>query len=133
MSYVLDSKNEERMSLQEIVTTFNILIIAGSETTASALAGTTGYLLKNLMCLAILVREIRRSFEEESDINLSSVAKLPYLPAVIEEGLRMAPPVPSGLSRVTPPGGGTVCGKWLPGGISKPQVHCRNVSNLGPS
>jgi cytochrome P450 len=58
MSYVLDSNNEERISLQEIVTTFNILIIASSETTASALAGTTGYLLKNLMYLTILVWEI---------------------------------------------------------------------------
>jgi cytochrome P450 len=103
------------MSLQEIETTFNILIIAGSETTASALAGTTGYLLKNPMCLATLVQEIRSNFEEERDINLSSVGKLPYLSAVIEKGLRIAPPVPSGLPRVTPTEGGIVCSEWLPG------------------
>jgi cytochrome P450 len=116
MSYVLDPKNEERMSLQEIETTFNILIIAGSETTASALAGTTGYLLNNPMCLATLIQEIRSNFVEENDINLASLGKLPYLSAVIEEGLRMAPPVPSGLPRVTPAEGGVVCGEWLPGG-----------------
>lgn len=115
MSYVLDPKNEERMSLEEIETTFNILIIAGSETTASALAGTTGYLLKNPTCMATLVQEIRSNFEAESDINLSSVGRLPYLSAVIEEGLRMAPPVPSGLPRVVPAEGGIVCGEWLPG------------------
>jgi cytochrome P450 len=118
ISYVLDPKNEERMSLQEIETTFNILVIAGSETTASALAGTTGYLLKNPICLATLVQEIRSNFEEETDINLSSLGKLPYLSAVIEEGLRMAPPVPSGLPRVTPEEGGIVCGEWLPGGTN---------------
>lgn len=102
MSYVLDPRNEERMSLQEIETTFNILIIAGSETTASALAGTTGYLLSNPLCLATLIQEIRSNVVQENDINLASLGKLPYLSAVIEEGLRMAPPVPSGLPRVTP-------------------------------
>jgi cytochrome P450 len=118
MSYVLNPKNEESMSLEEIETTFNILIIAGSVITASALAGTTAYLLKNPMCLATLVQETRSNFEEETDINLSSVEKLPYLSAVIEEGLRMAPPVPSGLPRVTPAEGGVVCGEWLLGGTN---------------
>lgn len=129
MSYVLDPKNEERMSLQEIETTFNILIIAGSETTASALAGTTGYLLKNPICLATLVREIRSSFDEESDICLSRVGKLPYLSAVIEEGLRMAPPVPSGLPRISPAGGAIVCGEWLPEGVSCPYSYPKVYSD----
>ncbi len=107
-SYVLDPKNEERMSLQEIETTFNILIIAGSETTASALVGTTGYLLNNPIC-------VRSKFLEENDINLVSLGKLPYPSAVVEEGLRMEPPEPSALPRVTPVGG-IMCGEWLPGG-----------------
>jgi hypothetical protein len=120
MAYVLDPKVEGQMSLKEIETTFNILIIAGSETTASALAGTTGYLVGNPMCLAMLVKEIRDAFEREDEICLSGLAKLPYLNAVIEEGLRMAPPVPSGLPRVVPNGGGMVCGEWLPGGVCVP-------------
>jgi cytochrome P450 len=119
MSYVLDPKNEERMSLQEIETTFNILIIAGSETTASALAGTTGYLVQNPTILATLVKETRSTFETEAEINLASLGRLQYLSAVIEEGLRMAPPVPSGLPRVVPTGGGVVCGEWLPEGVRK--------------
>jgi cytochrome P450 len=118
MSYVLEPKVEGHMSLQEIETTFNILIIAGSETTASALTGTTNYLVRNPMTLATLVKEIRNSFEAESDINLTALNKLPYLSAVIEEGLRMAPSVPSGLPRVVPSGGGVVCGEWLPEGVS---------------
>jgi cytochrome P450 len=118
MSYVLDHNVEGSMSLQEIETTFNILIIAGSETTASALAGTTYYLLRKPMVMASLVKEIRSSFEAESDINLATLGKLPYLSAVIEEGLRMAPPVPSGLPRVVPAGGEAVCGEWLPEGVS---------------
>jgi cytochrome P450 len=118
MSYVLDPNVEGSMSIQEIETTFNILIIAGSETTASALSGTTNYLLRNPATLAKLVREIRGTYEVEAEINLSTLGKLPYLSAVIEEGLRMAPPVPSGLPRVVPKGGGKVCGEWLPEGVS---------------
>jgi hypothetical protein len=122
MSYVLDPNVEGSMSIQEIETTFNILIIAGSETTASALSGTTNYLLRNPTTLAKLVREIRGTYEVEAEINLSTLGKLPYLSAVIEEGLRMAPPVPSGLPRVVPKGGGKVCGEWLPEGVSSPCV-----------
>ncbi len=40
-----------------------------------------------------------------------------YLNAVIEEGLRIAPPFPAGLPRVVPPGGDTVCGEWLEAGV----------------
>lgn len=39
-----------------------------------------------------------------------------YLNAVIEEGLRVAPPFPAGLPRVVPLGGDTVCGEWLEAG-----------------
>jgi cytochrome P450 len=118
MSYVLNSKADETMSLAEIETTFNILIIAGSETTASALSGTTYYLLRNPSVMTTLTKEIRSSFTDESNIDLATLATLPYLSAVIEEGLRMAPPVPSGLPRVVPAGGQVVCGEWVPGGVS---------------
>jgi len=40
------------------------------------------------------------------------------LNAVINEGLRVYPPVPSSLPRVIPDEGAMVCGKWLPGGTS---------------
>jgi cytochrome P450 len=120
MSYVLDPNVEGSMSIREIETTFNILIIAGSETTASALSGTTNYLLRNPATLAKLAREIRGTYEVEAEINLSTLGKLPYLSAVIEEGLRMAPPVPSGLPRVVPKGGGKICGEWLPEGVRSP-------------
>ncbi|CZR69868.1 related to isotrichodermin C-15 hydroxylase (cytochrome P-450 monooxygenase CYP65A1) [Phialocephala subalpina] len=85
---------------------------------ASKSSRTTGYLLKNPAFLATLVKEIRGTFGAEADINLGAVGKLPYLSAVLEEGLRMAPPVPSGLPRVVPPGGARVCSEWIPGGTN---------------
>jgi cytochrome P450 len=47
------------------------------------------------------------------------LAQLKYLNACIEEGLRMYPPVPSGLPRVTPPGGAAICGTWISANASR--------------
>lgn len=42
--------------------------------------------------------------------------KMPYLQAVIKEGLRIHPPVTGLMLKVVPPGGDTVLGKYLPAG-----------------
>lgn len=61
-----------------------------------------------------LVDEIRTAFETVDDISVETLAKLPYLNACIEEGMRMYPPVPTGLPRITPKGGAPICGQWVP-------------------
>ena len=69
----------------------NILIIAGSETTATLLSGATYLLLQNPAKLAQLQREVRSAFKSTDDISFASVAKLPYLHAVIEESFESGP------------------------------------------
>ena len=64
------------------------------------------------------MHEVRSKHGDPSEITFSSVQLLPYLIAVIEEGLRLCPPNPSGLQHIVPPGGDTVRGHWLPGGVS---------------
>ena len=109
------NENFTEMSLEEIQTTFAILIIAGSETTATVLSGMTNYLVQNPTKLQKLTSEIRSTFTKESAITIAAVKEMPYLNACISEGLRMCNPVPSGLPRVVPPKGDTVLGQWLPG------------------
>ena len=114
MTEVIAHNDDKGMSLSEIEATFNILIIAGSETTATVLTGTTNYLLQNPDILAILVAEVRGAFKDEKKITFAALKQLPYLNAVIEEGLRLCPPIPAGLPRMVPKGGDTVCGYFLP-------------------
>jgi hypothetical protein len=61
-----------------------------------------------------LVDEIGTAFTTDGDIDFTSIAKLPYLAAVIEESLRMYPPFVTSLARVPPAGGGTVDGHYVP-------------------
>ncbi|KAI8710543.1 hypothetical protein NCS52_01554400 [Fusarium sp. LHS14.1] len=91
-----------------------ILLLDGSETTATFLAGVTYCLLAAPAVLKKLQREVRSSFSSKDEIDGDSTKKLPYLHAVVEEGLRLFPPVPLGLPRTCP--GATVDGHYVPSG-----------------
>ncbi|KAH7174694.1 cytochrome P450 [Fusarium flagelliforme] len=91
-----------------------ILILAGSETTANLMAGATLYLCRNPDKMAKLQHEIRSAFSSRDEITGDSTANLEYFNAVIEEGLRIFPPVPFGLPRVST--GGTIDGHYIPAG-----------------
>jgi cytochrome P450 len=109
----------------------NLLVIAfaASETTASALCVILRSLLQNKGVLHRLTREIRTSFPSESDITIATTSNLSYLNAVINEGMRLGPPVVIGIPRVVPEGGDTVCGAWVPGGVRFPPSSLYPVSN----
>ncbi|PQE30432.1 benzoate 4-monooxygenase cytochrome P450 protein [Rutstroemia sp. NJR-2017a WRK4] len=110
------SHGKQALSEAEIESTAAIIIMAGSNSLATTLASTTNHLTKYPKTLERLTNEIRSSFKDESDMNLESLVKLPYLSAVIEEGLCITCPVPLGMARVVPEGGDTVCGEFLPAG-----------------
>lgn len=77
----------------------------------------TYFLLTNPAPLAKITAEVRATFATEEDINFTSVNNLPYLLACLEEALRMYPPVPTGLPRLVPKGGATICGEFVPEGV----------------
>jgi cytochrome P450 len=73
-------KDQKSMMLsKEMNLTFHVLMIAGSETTATLLAGCTYLLQKNPRVLKTLKREIRGAFHQEQDINMLSVSKNIFL------------------------------------------------------
>ncbi|OHE96920.1 cytochrome P450 [Colletotrichum orchidophilum] len=116
-------KGAQPMNMAEIYENANVLIIAGSETTATALSGCTYLLLTNPDKLAKLTQEIRTSFQNEDEIDLLSTAELEYLHAVLEETLRAYPPVPVALPRITPPSGQEILGQWIPGNTTIGVAH----------
>lgn len=128
MTYVCRYNDAKGMTRDEIDATFDILVTAGSETTATALTGTLHYLLRNPKKFQKLKDEIRGAIKHNTDINIQNTAGLTYLTAVINEGLRLCPPTPTMLPRIVPKGGAQVCGKWLPGGVS--QKYCNQYYQL---
>jgi hypothetical protein len=75
--------------------------------------------LKSPEKLQRVTQEVRDAFPTFEDVTISKLSQLSYLQACIEEGLRMYPPVASGLPRVTPEGGAKICGQWVPSGVSR--------------
>ncbi|CAI7649359.1 unnamed protein product [Penicillium glandicola] len=86
---------------KELEANSNVLVIAGSETTATLLSGITYWLLRTPHTMEELTREIRSAMKTEDDITISSTAHLPYMLACLKEALRIYPPAPSGQQRMT--------------------------------
>jgi cytochrome P450 len=108
----------QRLSDLELRDNATLLVTAGSETTATALAATTYYLGTHPDVLTKLEAEVRSAFRSDQEINVSNVQNLPYMLAVLKETMRIHPPVPISLSRVTPPGGSEIAGTHVAGGVS---------------
>jgi averantin hydroxylase len=106
------------ISRDEMDSNASVLVLAGSETTATLLAGTTFLLCKHPDVLEKLNKEVRSTFAREEDIDLMNVSKLDYLLMVLDEAMRMYPPAPNTGARVVPKQGSMVAGKWVPGGVS---------------
>ena len=114
----------EQLSTGEPVLTFNellanagTLIVAGSETTATAMAGLTYFLLLNPDKLQKVVQETRSAFASEDEISMATIKRLSYLGLCIDEALRLYPPVGFGVPRRVPGKGIMLNEKWVPGNV----------------
>ncbi|KKY18718.1 putative benzoate 4-monooxygenase cytochrome p450 [Diplodia seriata] len=80
-----------------------VMLDAGSDTTAIALANIMFFLLKNPATFSKLREELDNALPADTIIpSYASVKQLPYLRACLDESLRLIPPVSMGLSRITP-------------------------------
>ncbi|KAK0738764.1 cytochrome P450 [Schizothecium vesticola] len=111
------------LNADELLSETVLQIIAGSDTTAAALRAIMLYLLSHPRIYTKLQAEIDAKALEgryQGVIPDSELRKLPYLQAVIKEGMRMHPPITDSVPKRVPDGGDTVSvdGKsvFLPGG-----------------
>jgi cytochrome P450 len=113
-----DPETGKGFTVPELWGESNLLIIAGSDTTSTALASSFFYLVHNAHALAKITAEVRAAFENIEDIvagpTLSACA---YLRACIDEGMRLSPPVGGLLPREIQEGGMVIDGEDLPAGV----------------
>jgi cytochrome P450 len=107
------------LTMEEMISNARMLVLAGSETTATALSGTAFFLATHPKVQKRLAEEVRSSFATDEEIDLLSVnkANLRYMLAVLDESMRMRPPVPNALPRACQEGGDVICGYQVPGGV----------------
>ncbi|KFA80067.1 hypothetical protein S40288_08218 [Stachybotrys chartarum IBT 40288] len=104
------------LPMDKLSSNAGLLIVAGSETTATLLCGATYLLTRNPDAMRKLAQEVRTTFQNKEDITLLSVNSLSYMLACLNETLRMYPPVSVGLPRIAPKGGATIAGLFVPEG-----------------
>ncbi|POS79186.1 cytochrome P450 [Diaporthe helianthi] len=96
-------------------------LIAGAETSSTVIRSTMGLLMTTprvYQKLKVLINETIQAGEASSPITVEEAKKLPYLQAILSEGIRMRPPAPYGHYKVVPPGGDTLNGLFIPEGTA---------------
>ncbi|OQE10623.1 hypothetical protein PENFLA_c085G05602 [Penicillium flavigenum] len=126
---VMSQKEDLRLTRTEMYANSQVFMVAGTETTATALSGLLYHLLMAPDKMKIIVEEVRVTFDKGSDIDMRTLEHMTYLNACIEEGLRIYPPVPVGLPRVTPDEGLLVCGEHIPGRTALSVHHWATYRN----
>ncbi|KAF2642295.1 benzoate 4-monooxygenase cytochrome-like protein P450 [Massarina eburnea CBS 473.64] len=125
--HLLNAKDPETgkgFSMDELWGESNLLIIAGSDTTSTAMAGTFFYLAYNITALQKVCKEIRETFSDVEEIVTGPILSgCSYLRACIDETMRMTPPVAGALPRQVLPGGIDIDGHHIPAGVDVGVPH----------
>ncbi|CZT10519.1 related to cytochrome P450 CYP3/CYP5/CYP6/CYP9 subfamilies [Rhynchosporium agropyri] len=93
-----DEISKDRMAQEA-----QVIIGAGADTTAHALSTITFFLLSSPEKLEKLQKELKEAFpDRDTSMKLTDVEKLPYLSAVIQEGIRLSYGLSTRLARIAP-------------------------------
>jgi cytochrome P450 len=125
--YLLKAKDPETgasFALPELWAESNLLIIAGSDTTSTALAAAFFYLVHNPATLQIAQDEIRNAFSDEEEIVAgATLNSCTYLRAVLDESMRLSAPVGGILPREVIGKGLDIDGHHFPAGVDVGTSH----------
>ncbi|KAF2759745.1 cytochrome P450 [Pseudovirgaria hyperparasitica] len=113
---ILHSESKKSLSHTEVILNMGLFISAGTDTTATALAGWTYFVCTHPDVYARLTGEIRSALADETAIIWTNVRHLRYLEATIKEALRLFPPSGASQQRIVPVGGAVIDGYHIPAG-----------------
>ncbi|KAK0712587.1 cytochrome P450-like protein [Lasiosphaeria miniovina] len=111
-----DPETGQGFSTPELWGESNLLIIAGSDTTSTAMAATLFYLVRHPAALAKATAEVRSRFPTVDAIHGPDLSTCTYLRACIDEAMRLSPSVGGLLPREVLAGGTTIDGEQVPAG-----------------
>lgn len=127
MTHLLAAQEKGQLVQADVMNNAPVIVVAGSETTATLLSGVTYYLLTNPRVYDKLKKEVRGTFNSDKEITIDRIGDLPYLLAVLDEALRLYPPGANPHLRRIPPEGAVLGGKFIPGntavGMNQYVVH----------
>lgn len=110
-------KHPDRMDRKDILTNAVGNLGAGSDTVSSVLQAFVYHMIRDHEMLRMLHEELDEAGLADVP-TYEETQKLPILQACIKETYRFHSPVGFGLSRISPPGGVTICGRFFkPGTI----------------
>lgn len=113
-SFIRHGLTQEEASRESLLN-----VIAGADTTATVIRVVMLHLLSSPSTYLKLRTEIDDAIRDgraSSPVTDPEARQLPYLQAVIKEGLRMKAPAAGPLFKTVPPGGDVIDGKFIPGG-----------------
>lgn len=105
LSLLVAARDEEgaAMTDDELVDELITMLVAGHETTATALSWAVACLLENPATLTRLVAELDGARTAGGSLDLAAVARLEYLDAVVKESLRLRPVIPDVVRKTKAP------------------------------
>lgn len=120
-SFVIDVKDPETgrsLTETELAAESRFLLIAGADTTSTGMTGIFFYLASNPGVFKKLAHEIRTTFDDPNEIRGGTkLRSCKYLYAVMDESMRMSPPVSSALWREVTSDDFKVDGNHVPKGM----------------
>ncbi|CEJ54952.1 Putative Cytochrome P450 monooxygenase [Penicillium brasilianum] len=90
-----------------------LIVVAGSDTTAATLTNLFFYIASEPSWQV----ELQKELDALSNLSQDKLVGLNVLEALINESLRLHPPVPSGTQRMTPSEGITIGDQYIPGDV----------------
>ncbi|KAL4803988.1 cytochrome P450 [Aspergillus unguis] len=120
MSWLIEAsetadKSQHRAAQSLLESDSRLIIVAGSDTTASTLTFLFYHLAKDTELQEKFRQELSLLQEADENFSFKALQNAELLNGIINETLRLHPPVPSGVLRLTPPGGITIGETFIPG------------------
>lgn len=113
-SLILNAKGTHRFTENEARAEGIFLMLAGSDTSSTAICALLFYLSRYTAAYERLAQEIRQRFAKVEDVCIATTSSCHYLQACITETLRMAPPTSAALWREVLSGGLRLGSHYIP-------------------